>query len=68
MSNNNLFGIYFGYNISNTFDLKNNILSIKSESSIHGKIVSTRKLLNNDFSVKDKIIIKNIKVENRKYI
>ena len=69
MSNNNLFGIYFGYNISNTFDLKNNILSIKSESSIHGKIVSTRKLLNNDFSAFDGIKVKKTKnLKNMKFI
>ncbi len=68
MSNNNLFGIYFGYTISKTCDQNNGISSIKSERSINGKNFQTKNLLFNDFSVKDEITIKNIKVENRKYI
>ena len=68
MSNKNLVRIYFRYTISKTCDQNNGISSIISERPINGKNFQTKNLLNNDFSVKDKIIIKNIKVENRKYI
>ena len=68
MSNKNFFRIYFGYTISKTCDQNNGISSIKSERPINGKNFQTKNLLINDFSVKDEITIKNIKVENRKYI
>ena len=69
MSNNNLFGIYFGYINSKTFDQNNIISTIESKCSINGQIVPIRKLLNDDFSAIDGIIILNLKdLKNRKFI
>ena len=68
MSNNNLFGIYFGYINSKTFDQNNIISTIKSECSINGQIVPIRKLLKKDLSSNDGIIIQNLKdLKNRKF-
>ena len=68
MSNNNLFGIYFGYINSKTFDQNNIISTIETKCSINGQIVPIRKLLNDDFSSKDGIIIQNLKdLKNRKF-
>ena len=68
MSNNNLFGIYFGYINSKTFDQNNIISTIKSECSINGQIVPIRKLLKKDLSSNDGII-QNLKdLKNRKFI
>ena len=60
--------MYFRYAVSKTCDQNNGISSITSERPINGKNFQTKNLLINDFSVKDEITIKNIKVENRKYI
>ena len=69
MSNNNLFGIYFGYINSKTFDQNNIISTIETKCSINGQIVPIRKLLKKDFSSNDGIIIQNLKdLKNRKFI